>query len=122
MTDYNLENVPPQLRPASAALIEKKGKGLGIKNKQNPVCVMLPPQIDKIVKALPNRSEFIRAAIIEKLAREEGEIASPVLANLEEIRDRVLMTQPPRERKKLKALLDAFITEIKEEQGGKEGK
>ncbi len=48
-----------------------QGKGLGIKHKQKPVSVMLPQEIDEIVRAMPNRSEFIRQAIIEKLEREK---------------------------------------------------
>ena len=32
---------------------------------------MLPEDIDQIVRAMPNRSEFIRQAIIEKLKREQ---------------------------------------------------
>ncbi len=47
-----------------------KGKGIGVKNKQRPVSVMLPEEIDAIVRAMPNRSEFIRQAIIEKLERD----------------------------------------------------
>ena len=48
-----------------------KGKGVGVKHKQRPVSVMLPEDIDTIVRAMPNRSEFIRQAIIEKLEREQ---------------------------------------------------
>lgn len=48
----------------------KKGK-LGIDWKQKPVSVMLPPEIDEFVRSLPNRSEFIRQAIAEKIDREE---------------------------------------------------
>jgi hypothetical protein len=48
-----------------------KGKGIGVKHKQKPVSVMLPEDIDTIVRAMPNRSEFIRQAIIEKLEREQ---------------------------------------------------
>ncbi len=48
-----------------------KGEGLGITHKQKPVSVMLPKEIDAIIRAMPNRSEFIRQAIIEKLQREK---------------------------------------------------
>ena len=48
-----------------------KTQGVGTTNKQKPVSVMLPKEIDKIVRALPNRSEFIRQAIIEKLERDK---------------------------------------------------
>ena len=47
-----------------------KGKGLGITHKQKPVSVMLPKEMDEIVRAMPNRSEFIRQAIAEKLERD----------------------------------------------------
>lgn len=47
-----------------------KGKGLGVKHKQKPVSVMLPSKVDSIVRSLPNRSEFIRQSVIEKLIRE----------------------------------------------------
>ncbi|TAG91234.1 MAG: hypothetical protein EAZ09_18970 [Oscillatoriales cyanobacterium] len=45
-------------------------KGVGCSEKQPPVSVKLPVEIDAIVRSLDNRSEFIRAAIIEKLQRE----------------------------------------------------
>ena len=48
-----------------------KSKGVGTKNKQKPVSVMLPEEIDRIVRSMPNRSEFIRQAIVEKLDREQ---------------------------------------------------
>ncbi|WP_239651873.1 ribbon-helix-helix domain-containing protein [Neosynechococcus sphagnicola] len=35
-----------------------------------PVCVKLPPALDVIVRALPNRSEWLRQAIQEKAQRE----------------------------------------------------
>ncbi len=47
-----------------------KGKGLGVTHSQPPVCVKLPPEIDALVRAMPNRSEFIRSAISEKLKKE----------------------------------------------------
>ena len=47
-----------------------KGKGLGTSYKQPPVSVKLPPEIDSIVRSLPNRSEFLRQAIAEKLERD----------------------------------------------------
>ena len=47
-----------------------QGKGLGTSDKQPPVCVKLPPEIDAIVRSLPNRSEFLREAIAEKLKRD----------------------------------------------------
>lgn len=47
-----------------------KGKGLGIKHRQSPICVMLPPDLDAYVRSLPNRSEWLRQAIKEKMERE----------------------------------------------------
>ena len=47
-----------------------KGKGIGVKHKQKPVSVMLPPEIDTIIRSLPNRSEYIRKAIAEKLKKD----------------------------------------------------
>jgi hypothetical protein len=45
-------------------------KGVGIKAGQKPISVMLPEEIDTIVRSLPNRSEWIRSAIAEKLERD----------------------------------------------------
>jgi hypothetical protein len=50
--------------------IPYKNTGLGTTANQTPVAVKLPPHIDEIVKALPNRSNFIREAIREKLIRD----------------------------------------------------
>ncbi len=44
--------------------------GVGTKNHQKPVSVMLPEDLDKIVRAQENRSDFIRQAIREKVERE----------------------------------------------------
>ena len=113
----HLRNVPPQLRQAVDNLVEKSSKGLGVTHKQKPVSVMLPPGIDMLVKAMPNRSDFIRSAIIEKLEREHGgekesEATTPNLSTLEQLRDRVLMRRPPKERAKLRSILNEFIQEI----------
>lgn len=43
---------------------------MGVTHKQPPVSVKLPPEIDAIVRSLPNRSEYIREAIAEKLAKD----------------------------------------------------
>ena len=75
---------------------------------------MLPAKVDAFVRAMPNRSQFIREAIIEKLEREQEE-TSKELANLEAARDRVLLRKPPRERGKLRAALNAFIQELTQE-------
>jgi len=48
-----------------------KGRGLGIKHSNHPVSVNLPPDLDKYVRSLPNRAEWLRAAIREKMEREK---------------------------------------------------
>ena len=57
--------MPEQLKP-----FEFKSKGVGVKTNTRPVSVMLPPDLDAIVRSLPNRSEFIREAIAEKVKKE----------------------------------------------------
>ena len=47
-----------------------KGKGIGLKHKQKVVATALPPDLDVLVRAKPNISEFIREAIAEKLEKE----------------------------------------------------
>ena len=47
-----------------------KGKGMGVTHKQPPVSVKLPPELDSVVRSLPNRSEYIRQAIAEKLVKD----------------------------------------------------
>ncbi len=66
-----LDKVPPQLRKYSEQLVERSSKGLGTRHGESkPVSVMLPPDIDKYVRSLPNRSAWIRQAIREKIERE----------------------------------------------------
>lgn len=47
-----------------------KSRGVGVKNKTKPVSVLLPAELDSIIRSMENRSEFIREAIAEKLERE----------------------------------------------------
>jgi len=54
--------------------------GVGTKSKQAPISVMLPIEIDAIVRSLPNRSEWVRAAIAEKLAREKPAVKVEAIA------------------------------------------
>lgn len=51
-------------------------KGLGTTTNQRPVAVKLPPEMDEYVRALPNKSEWLREAIREKIEREQNLIAS----------------------------------------------
>ena len=57
-----------------------KSKGLNTTDKHPPVSAKLSPKIDKIVRSLPNRSDFIRAAIAEKLER-EGLLSETTFSN-----------------------------------------
>lgn len=51
-----------------------KGKGIGLRHgKTSPISVGLPPDLDEYVRNLPNRSEWLRQAIREKIARETGQ-------------------------------------------------
>ena len=47
-----------------------KGKGLGTKDKTPPVSVKLPPEIDAVIRSIPNRSDWIREAIKDKMEKE----------------------------------------------------
>lgn len=47
-----------------------KSKGLGTKPDQVPLTVRVSPHIDAIVRSLPERSDFLREAIAEKLKKE----------------------------------------------------
>lgn len=55
---------------ANTGKTQFSSQGVGLKYKQKPVSVMLPPELDEIVRSLPNRSEFIREAIAEKVKKE----------------------------------------------------
>ena len=43
---------------------------MGTKSSSPTACTKVPPQIWEIVKDIPNRSAWIREAIIEKLQRQ----------------------------------------------------
>jgi hypothetical protein len=62
----NLDNVPWQFRDRVA----NQTKGLGTKKKQSPISVKLPPEIDSIVRSLPDRSEKLREWIIEGMKKD----------------------------------------------------
>ena len=47
-----------------------EAQGVGTKSGQKPISVMLPLEIDSVVRSLPNRSEFIRQAVLEKMERD----------------------------------------------------
>ena len=72
---FSVVSIPRILRIRSIPMNKNpkykiKGKGLNTTSKQRPVSVKLPPDLDAVIKALPNRSEFLREAIREKAIRE----------------------------------------------------
>ena len=60
-----------QLRPNSLA--------------RKPISVFLPKDVDAIVRSLPNRSHWLREAIMEKLNRDE--ITQPVITSEPDVTD-----------------------------------
>lgn len=63
----NLDKVPPQLQHSAKRLIDQTSKGLGIPHGQPPIPVKYPPEIDRVLRRLDNRSEYIRQAVEAKL-------------------------------------------------------
>jgi len=51
-----------------------KGKGIGLKHSVSPISVGLPKDLDEYVRSQPNRSEWLRAAIREKMERESAKL------------------------------------------------
>jgi hypothetical protein len=47
-----------------------KGKGLGTHDATRPICAKFPPDVDAILRSLPDRSEKIRQWVIEGMQRE----------------------------------------------------
>lgn len=47
---------------------ESEGKNIG--SQVQPISVKFSLDIDEVVRSLPNRSDFIRQAVIEKLEKE----------------------------------------------------
>lgn len=41
--------------------------GLGTTNEQAPICVKYPPHIDAVLRNIPNRSDYVRKAVIRQL-------------------------------------------------------
>lgn len=65
--------IPKQLEASTARLVAEKSKGLGTQyGKSKPVSVLLPPELEAWVRALDNRSDWIRGAITEKYEREQS--------------------------------------------------
>jgi len=67
--------VPKQLKDATAKLVEKSNKGLGMKwATSKAFSVRLPPHLEAWVESLENRSEWIREALAEKYEREQAKL------------------------------------------------
>lgn len=56
--------------PKNSGRTHFKNTGLNTTDKHPPVSVKLPPELDKVIRSLPNRSQFLREAIAEKAVRE----------------------------------------------------
>ena len=63
----NLKNVPPPLQRHVKRFIDGKSKGLGTTNKQSPISVTYPPEMDTTLRSLDNRSDYIRRAVLKQL-------------------------------------------------------
>lgn len=50
---------------------EFKSEGKGIRHDQRPICAKFPAHIDQILRAMPDRSEYVRKAV-ERQLREDG--------------------------------------------------
>jgi hypothetical protein len=47
-----------------------KGDGLGLTHSTKPHCFKIPDPYDRILRSLPNKSDFLREAVMEKLERD----------------------------------------------------
>ena len=61
----------PNKNPSPKTRFKDKGEGIGHTNK--PICAAFPPEIDIILRALPNRSEKIRQWVIQGMQRESDQ-------------------------------------------------
>jgi hypothetical protein len=100
LTMPHSSELPKQLKPHVF-----KGSGVGIKHKTPPVSVKLPPEMDALVRALPNQSEFIRAAIAEKLER-DGMMPPDRLLKQSPSLEMTVMSTPDTDRHKKPAVVD----------------
>lgn len=55
-----------------------KSQGIGVKHGHKPVSVMLPADLDAYVRALPNRSQWLRQAVEEKIERDKQQAGKPL--------------------------------------------
>lgn len=69
MTDPDLSKVPPELREHTRKLIANQ-PGLGIAHGIKPISTKYPPQVDRFLRGLPSRSQWIRDAVQQRIERE----------------------------------------------------
>lgn len=50
---------------------------------RKPVCVLLPPELDEYVRSLPNRTEWLRQAIMVQIDRDRSSISQNPEKNAE---------------------------------------
>lgn len=55
-----------------------KSLGVGVKHDHKPISVMLPPETDAYVRALANRSQWLRQAVEEKMERDKQQAGKPL--------------------------------------------
>ncbi|NEP10879.1 MAG: hypothetical protein F6K14_11825 [Symploca sp. SIO2C1] len=60
------DKVPPQLRNR----VIRQSKGLGTKHNGRAIGVKFPPHIDEILRSQPNKSDYIRKAVIRQLVED----------------------------------------------------
>jgi hypothetical protein len=63
---------PPMSKKSEPSPKKPRDRGLGIKHDTAPISVMLPPELERYVRALPNRSEWLRRVIAAAIAAEKG--------------------------------------------------
>lgn len=59
----DMSKVPPQFRER----VESQNKGVGVSHKTKPICCLFPITEEGILRAMENRSEYIRKAVTNQL-------------------------------------------------------
>lgn len=73
-TEHSLMDLNPMNKPRGDIATRFKPKPDSLASK--PISVFLPKELDQIVRALPNRSEWLRQVIAEAVQREQAEQAA----------------------------------------------
>jgi hypothetical protein len=61
----------PRKKPVRPDFLTRFQQQGDVPMAKQPITVRLPEDIDEIVRSLPNRTEWLREAIMEKLDRED---------------------------------------------------